>query len=202
MVLYDTLTLVKKELFREVVQTLCVGLFVFLVFSVYLFLRRGYYNLSIANKAFGSTAAILAGITLVLGPLARTYDWIDRYVVLRKPLGLLALLPALVHTAISIFPLPARWLPATLGGVAVILWLYLAAISRPKTIQTMGPALWRARQSLLARIAFLAIFVHVILLKYPEWLRWFAKPGYPPASLFVFLIMLVVLLYRGFFLKK
>lgn len=210
----------KKEAYKQWMQSAWIGLLVFLSFSLYLYLRRGYYNLYIANKVFGSTSAILAGITLVLGPLARMSDRFDRYVVLRKPLGLTALGLGLLHTIVSLFFLPSKFtlagyikspLTAILGLIAVFIWLYLAKISDAKTIQAMGSQVWRTRQNLLGRLAFIAIFLHLVIMKYPGWTRWFqgqvkaspelANPHYPPASLFVFIIMLAILIYRKFFLK-
>ncbi len=209
----------RKELIREWVETLLVTGVVFTAFSLYLFLRRGYYNLYIVNKVLGSTAVILAGLTLILGPLARTSDRFDRFVVLRKSLGLTALGLALAHSLASTlflshrFPLSwyqKEWLPISFGALALLIWLYLARISRVSAIKKLGSAVWRSRQSLGAKIAFIAIFLHLVLMKYPGWIRWWqgqvkpsfelANPGYPPASLFVFLIMLAILLYRKFFL--
>ena len=211
----------KKQLLKEWLRSLSIGFTIFVAFSIYLFLRRGYYNLYIVNKVFGSTSAVLAGMTLLLGKLATRFDVFDRYVVLRKPLGLLALVLALAHVAISLFFLPARFplswylreiVPIAFGALAVLLWLYLAWISRTAAIKRLGANLWRQRQSLGARVAFVAVLAHLVIQKYPGWIRWWqgqvkaspelAHPQYPPASLFVFVIILGILFYRGFFLGK
>jgi len=60
--------------------------------------------------------------------------------------------------------------------------------------------------NIMVFIAFLAVFAHLIFLKYAGWIEWFggktqktpnlANPQYPPASLFVFLIMAGIIGYR------
>lgn len=204
----------KRETIIEWVKSLAVTGGIFLLFTIYLYLRRGYVNLYIINKVMGSTAAALAAITLILGPLSRVTDTFDRYVVLRKPLGILALVLALLHAIISLFFLPTKFplswyqreiVPVALGVLAIAVWIYLAHISTDAWLKRLGKR-WRIYQNIGARIAFGAIFLHLVIMKYPGWLRWFngqitaspelANPQYPPASLFVFTIMLGVILYR------
>ena len=45
---------------------LVVAIPVFVSLSLYIFYRRGYYNLYIANKAFAGDAAILLGIIFIV----------------------------------------------------------------------------------------------------------------------------------------
>lgn len=188
---------------------------VFSLFSFYLFARRGYYNLYIANKVMGSTAAVLAGITLLLYPLARFTNWADRFVVLGKPLGITALIFALFHGTISLFFLPNKfplswyqkeWIPVSLGVIAIGVWLFLAKISTTSSIKKLGSRQWRLLQSWGGRIAFLAIYGHLVIMKWAGWMKWWggqvktsselANPSYPPASLFVFAAMTAVIAYR------
>lgn len=208
-------------MYREKFLPFFVTVVIFFLFTVYLFARRGYYTLYIANKAFGSTAAVLAAITLAIGPLARMNALFDQFVILRKPLGLIALGLALLHAIISVFLLPTRfpiawyrneWIPIGFGAIVLVVWAYLTWISQIKIIKKLDPSRWRQLQSFWAKIAFLAIFLHLTIMKYPGWIRWFqgkvtasadlANPTYPPASLFVFFILLGVLIVRGLFLKR
>ena len=46
---------------------------VFVSLSLYIFYRRGYYDLYIANKAFAGDAAVLLGVVFLLGPLSRFF---------------------------------------------------------------------------------------------------------------------------------
>ncbi len=57
---------------------------IFIGLSLYLFLRRGYYDLYIINKVFGSTSVVLAGLTLVIGPLSGIFSGIKVFLNTRK----------------------------------------------------------------------------------------------------------------------
>ncbi len=205
-----------REVTARWIKSIGITSVVFLFFSLYLFLRRGYYNDYIINKVFGSTAAVVAGLTLLIGPIAHRYKTFASWMALRKELGLLALGAALTHIVYSVFLLPNKFpvswyikeiTPITLGGIAVLIWLYVASISTSKSIKSLGVDQWRWRQKVGGHIAFIAIYLHLIIMKYPGWLRWLngqvkqtpelANPSYPPASTFVFLIMTGILIYRG-----
>jgi sulfoxide reductase heme-binding subunit YedZ len=190
---------------------------VFALFSLYLFARRGYYNVYIINKVLGSTAAVLAGITLIMGPIARRTKDMISFLPLRKELGLLALWLALLHIITSVLFLPNKfplswyqkeWLPIAFGAAAILIWLGIAWLSHEKHIVRLGPRLWRQYQSWGGRIAFLLIFFHLVVMKWPGWLRWWngqvktsselTNPNYPPASLFVLAAMLLVVVIRTY----
>lgn len=202
----------KNEL-RRWLKSVLISLLIFLIFAVYLYLRRGYFNLYIANKVFGSAAAVLAGITLLLGPLARRFTFLTSFVIIRRHLGLLAFGFAIIHIFVSLsqqnrFPswYLKEWFPVLAGLAAIVVWGYMVYLSRNKTIKTLGPDLWKKRLSFAGWIGFIAIFLHLTVMKYQGWIRWFngqvkksaelANPEFPPASLFVFFIMLVVIVYR------
>ena len=197
------------------VRSLIITLFIFGFFSFYLFLRRGYYNLGIINKSLGSAAAVIAGLTLCIGPLARAWTKLSTLTPLRRSLGLFAFVLAIAHTIISAFFLPNRfslpWFltqwPAVLAGlIAVTVWIYLSTISHDKAVKTLGSHRWITHQQYGAYIAFAGIYLHLILLKYNGWIEWFegktqqsavlANPHYPPASLFVFAVMTAIIVYR------
>lgn len=188
---------------------------IFVVFSLYLFARRGYYNLYIINKVFGSTAVVLAGLTLTLGPLAGRAKIFVRFLALRKELGLLTLWLALLHVVTSVFFLPNKfplswyqkeWLPIAFGAAALLVWMGIAWLSHEKHIVRLGPTIWRKYQSWVGRISFLLIFLHLVVMKWQGWLNWWngqvkpspelANPQYPPASLFVLAAMLLVVFIR------
>lgn len=190
---------------------------IFIAFSIYLFLRRGYYNTYIVNKVFGSTSAILAGLTLLIGPLSRKFIKVAPYLAIRRQLGLLALVLGLAHVVVSLFSLPNKfppafflneWIPMVFGVIAILLWLYLASISTDNKIKQLGGTLWKRQQNVIGRIAFIAVYLHLVVMKYQGWINWLggkvkvtpelANPGYPPASIFVFLLMSGIILYRIF----
>lgn len=198
------------------VKSFIIAAIIFILFSIYLFLRRGYYNDYIINKVFGSTAAILAGVTLLIGPLAHRYRSLALLMPLRRELGLLALATALVHVFFSVFVLTERFslswyvkeiTPVTFGGIAIAIWLYVASISSNRSIKSLGSDAWRWRQKIFGHVAFFAVYLHLVIMKYQGWINWWqgkvrvtpelANPSYPPASTFVLLFMSGVLLYRA-----
>src|SRR3990167_7407583 len=81
----------------------------FVVLSVYLYFRRGYYDLYIANKIFAGDAAILLGIVLLIGPTSRLFSFPDRLIQYRKALGIVAFLSALMHGITSMFLIPSKF---------------------------------------------------------------------------------------------
>lgn len=196
---------------------------IFSLLSLYLIARRGYYNPYILNKVFGSAAAILAGITLLIGPLSKSIPFFTKFTTIKRQLGLTAFVFALLHLLTSIlllqnrFPLSwyiREWLPITFGILAVGIWTYMTYISRNTKIIELTSSVWKKRLSISGLLSFLFIFLHLVVLKYEGWIRWFngqvkqtpelTNPTYPPASLFVFFFITIVILYRivVFFKKR
>lgn len=196
-------------------KAILVTFIIFAIFSVYLFARREIYNLYIVNKALASTAAVLAGLTLIIGPVSKKIASLATFMTIRRHLGLLAMGLAIVHVSLSLvqqnrFPFP-QWyvselIPVVFGLLVIVAWSYMTYISRNKKIEEMGVDLWKSRLSLAGKIGFIAIFLHLTLMKYPGWIRWWngqikasnelANPSFPPASLFVFAFALIVIVYR------
>ncbi|MBI2611725.1 hypothetical protein HYW54_03195 [Candidatus Gottesmanbacteria bacterium] len=205
----------QKENLNRWFKSIVISLIIFFLFSIYLLLRRGYFNLYIANKVFGSSAVIIAGLTLLIGPVSKKIQNLAKFMTIRRHLGLIALLFAIIHTLVSFFFLPEKFplswygkeiVPVFFGLLALGLWLYLAYLSENERILKMGSDLWKKHLSLGGKIAFLFVFFHLVVMKYPGWLRWFQgqtkqtpellNPEYPPASLFVFIAMLGIIVYR------
>lgn len=203
-----------KNQTREWFDAIIAALIVEGGFTAYYWFLRGSYNLSVINKSVGATAAFLAALILIIGPLARMSNVFDRWAALRKQFGFIALAYALIHGVLSMFFFPTRftlawyganWLPITAGAVAVLLWVYLGVISNKKAMKAMGQ-LWRTHQSVLSQVAFAGILLHVAVLKWEDWMAWYtgtakvmpylAQPKTIPASLVVFAILAVVFVYR------
>ncbi len=186
-------------------------LFVFLLLSFYLFFRQGSYNLSSINRALGSTAIILAGITLLVGPLSKKFLFFTQFMTIRRHMGLLAFGTALLHVGIS-FSQISLSISIVFGILAILAWAYMAFISRDSKVIQMGVELWKKRLSFVGLFAFAAIFLHVVFLRYQGWVRWFKggvkqtpallHPSLAPLSVFTFLFMCAVILYRVFVFFK
>lgn len=199
---------------REWVDAIIASVIIEAGFVAYYWFLRGSYNLSVINKAAGATAAFLAALILIIGPLARMSNVFDRWAALRKHFGFIALAYGLIHGVLSLFFFPTRftlawygtnWLPIAGGALAILLWIYLGLISNKKAMKAMGQ-LWRTHQSVFSQIAFAGILLHVAVLKWEDWTEWYtgaakvmpylAHPKTIPASLVVFLILGAVFIYR------
>jgi DMSO/TMAO reductase YedYZ heme-binding membrane subunit len=204
----------KDELYQWL-KALGYAAVIFAFFSIYLYLRREVFNLYVLNKVFGSTAAVLGGITLLVGPLFKRFAYFAHFMGIRRELGLTAFGLAIAHVTASLilqnkFSFPSWYLkeltPILFGIGAILIWFYMAYISRSSSIKQLGADVWKKRLSLAGKIAFLSIFLHLVILKYPGWTVWFkgqtkqspelANPSYPPASLFVFAVMLAIIVFR------
>jgi hypothetical protein len=204
-----------KEHLRRWLQAFVLAGTIAIIFSLYLFVRRGYYNTYIINKVAGSTAAVVAGLILVVGPITHRWNKLTQLLLIRKELGLLSLGAGLTHFILSFFVLrnrfPVEWykgelIPVLAGLIALVVWLYLAVISyNQKLIQRLAH-IWKRHQQLGGQFAFIAVYIHLTVMKYSGWMRWLngqvkatpelENPGYPPASIFVFLIMTGIILFR------
>lgn len=191
---------------------LIISFLIFAVLSLYIAFRQGSYNLFAANRAFASTAVILAGITLIVGPLSKSYKFLTKIITIRRQLGLIAFGYALLHISIVFGGLDlADWIPISFGLVGILVWIYMAYISRNSKIIQMGTDIWKKRLSFAGLLAFAAILLHVVFNQYSKWTVYLpgVKPttkalhtNLPPVSLFVFLFMFVVVVYRIFVFFK
>lgn len=186
----------------------------YVALSFYLFFRRGYYDLYIANKIFAGVAAILFGIVLVLGPGSRLFSFLDRYVQYRKELGIIAFFLALIHSLVSLFFLPSKfslakyfatlnW-PFIFGLAAIILLIAVFAISNHWASTVIGQARWWRLQYWGARVVFTLVALHVFLMKWEGWVKWYkvggeqylVRPEWPGAGILVAWFMVFVALIR------
>lgn len=203
-----------NESLKRWLRAIAIGLVVFLILSVYLYVRRGYYDIYIINKVFGSSAVIIAGITLLLGPLRKNFI-ASSFMTIRRQLGILAFVFGVLHIIASLYQVNrfpwfswylGEWIPILFGIFAIVTWAYMTYISRNGKIVQLGADVWKNRLSIAGKIGFLAIFLHLTLMKYSGWIKWvngqvkqspeLANPEYPPASLFIFVIMLLIIIFR------
>lgn len=190
------------------------ALIIFLALSVYLFNRRGYYDLFIANKVFAGVAAVLLGIVLLLGPLSRLFSFSDRYVQYRKELGIVAFLLALIHSVVSLFFLPSKFpLSKFLGTLnwallfglaAVLVLLVLFCISNTHAMIALGGKRWWRFQYWGVRSAFALVLLHIFVMKWKGWVRWYqvgggselVHPEWPGAGILVGWFLAFVVVFR------
>lgn len=203
-----------KYEFQQYVTVFVMAAPFYVVLSFYIFFRRGYYNLYIANKALAGVAAILLGIVLLIGAGSRLFSFPDRYVQYRKELGIIAFFFALFHSVVSLFFLPSKfslekyfatfnW-PFVFGLVAIVILIMIFAISNNRAMTAMGRARWWRLQYWGVRVVFTLVILHVFLMKWKGWVAWYkvgggkelVRPEWPGAGILVAWFMVFVVLIR------
>lgn len=203
-----------KYQFQQYGPALAAAISLFVILSVYLFFRRGYYDLYIANKIFAGAAAILLGIVLLIGPGSRLFSFPDRYIQYRKELGIVAFFLALIHGIVSFFFLPSKfsipqffgtgWYPFIFGLIATIVLVAIFFISNDRVMTAIGRERWWQLQYWGMRLAFVLVFLHVFVMKWDGWVKWYkvgggkelAHPEWPGAGLLVGWFMVFVVFAR------
>lgn len=198
---------------RHYGAALAVAIPIFLAFSMYLFSRRGYYNLYIINKIFAGEAAVLFGIILLIGPLSRYFSMFDRYIQYRKELGIVAFFLAMAHGISSYFFLSdyfpktafafSSW-PFVFGLLGSIVLIIIFLISNNWMMNRIGARIWWPMQYWGIRIIFLVTALHVGIMKWNGWVLWYQNgggtelmhPEWPGAGLIVGWFIAFVILVR------
>lgn len=171
-------------------------------------------GLTVVNRTMSSGTFLLMGLVLLLGPLHRLYGGFWRTVFMfRKEIGVLTFIAAFIHANYSLFILSANplrffevqpWsaIPAIVGFIILVV-LYL--FSYPRIQRTLRPGTWWKLQYTGARMAFLVMLVHIVVLRWASWSVWFTewlqgKDYYPPlallAAIFAFYVLSVKVIER------
>lgn len=193
---------------------LMVAVPIFTGLSFYIFFRRGYYDLYIANKVFAGDAAILLAVVFILGPLGRFFAIFDRYLQYRKEIGIVAFFLALTHSLVSLFFLPSKfpmsryvtglnW-PFVFGLAGLVLLILLFIISNSWAENKIGAKRWWWLQNWGLRLVVVLTVLHVFVMKYAGWINWYkvggeaflAHPELPGGGLLVGWILFFALLIR------
>lgn len=200
--------------FQQYSAALVAAMAPFVVLSVYLFYRRGYYDLYIANKIIAGVSAILLGVVLLIGSLSRHFSFPDRFVQYRKELGIVVFLLALTHGMVSFFFLPSKfplsgffgtlYWPFVFGLTVTIVLGILFFISNNRVMSVLGGQQWWRLQYWGVRFAFTLVLLHVFVMKWNGWVTWYKKggssdlvhPEWPGAGLLVGWFMIFVIFVR------
>lgn len=144
------------------------------------------FNVSLA----GGTLFML-GTVLLLGPLSRlfaVFDWAFKF---RKELGIMTFITGCTHVYLAMFPLArngpwglyvSRPFSAYPGLEALIVLFILFLFSWNWSMKLLGTKLWWQLQYWGARLAFILIAVHMIVLKYKTIVSWIVPGSVPVTS--------------------
>lgn len=176
-----------EESIRKYTIAVMISLVFFTIFSFYLYLRRGYYDLFIINKVFAGVATAQLGIVLLIGTASRITSAHAKYIQYRKSLGIIAFFYAFFHTISSFFFLPNKFpmerffttglFPFIFGLTAILIITAIFSISNNISIKHIGPKRWWRYQRWGIRIAYISIMLHVFIMKLEGWINWYKKGG-------------------------
>lgn len=217
---------------RDYVIALLIATSLTVFFSFYLFIRRGYLfdsppsadTLYVFNKAVVGAGTALLAFTFLIGPIVRYFDRLDTWLGYRKEIGIVGGFLAVSHAFISYFLLPLKFpqsrftfdnLPFVAGLLGVIVLIFLFIISFKKIIDMMDGGRWWFLQRWGLRLVIALTLVHVYVMKWDFWVRWFmqggretaelARPLMPGLGILVMMFVtwvVIVRLYETIFLYK
>jgi DMSO/TMAO reductase YedYZ heme-binding membrane subunit len=176
------------------------GLVMFVAGSLYLYARRGEFDLYIANKALAGASLTVIGLSLALSGLCYFWDFVDTKIIYRKYLGITGFVMALAHGTISLWLLPDHfvWPEYFLnyrvtffaGLTALVILVGMTVISNRYAAHELGGLWWRRLLRWGGYSALLLVMVHFGLMKYQGWIRWFKtrEPWLPPLSLWTMVL--------------
>lgn len=222
----------KPSSFRDYLIATLITACILVGFSLYLFLRRGYFFdapltadlLYVPNKALAGTAMTLLAFTFLIGPITRYFDRFDQWLSYRKEIGIVAAFLAVAHGLVSYYLLPLKfpneWIEfstpefgAGLVGVLFLVLLYILSFKKIILLVHGGP--WWFLQRWGLRAVIILTLIHVFALKWSGWVTWLkqggsitpelAHPFMPGLGILVTLFIVwvvVVRLYESLFLFK
>lgn len=153
-------------------------------------LASGESGMPSLNISLAASTLFLLGTVLLLGPLSRlffVFDWAFKF---RKELGIMTFITGFTHVYLAMFPLArngpwglyvSRPFSAYSGLEALIVLFILFLFSWNWSMKLLGAKLWWQIQYWGARLAFILIGVHMIVLKYKTILSWIV-PGSEPVT--------------------
>lgn len=188
------------NMFKIAIKSFLFGLLIFILLSLYLFFRRFDYNLHIANKAVATTALFLFGLSFVFSSFYYLFSFSDKKLIYRKWLGIAGFIFATVHIFITEFFLNfsetilKNKISFLLGKIAFILFFAMLVLSNKFFENKLGENLWMKIFRYCGNIGFLLVGIHLFILKYNEWIKWFKilDPILPPLSFLGFIFIAIV----------
>lgn len=177
----------------------CLSTFVFscLYFSVRQHLKDGIwrFDLSVVNKALGTTSLFLIALSMFLTGVALFSGRTSRPLAFRKHHGLMGFWVGLLHGTVTHFLLPAvglrpeRKVPALLsdspGLIALAVFGAMAVLSISGIKARVGGETWRKLLRYGGYFGLILAVGHAVLLKWGSWVNFFRTfdPLLPSLSL-------------------
>ncbi len=163
-------------------------------FTLYLSYRRGYIfdapptadALYVFNKIIIGAGTVLLAFTFLIGPIVRYFDRYDTWLSYRKEIGIVGAFLAFAHVIISYFFLPLKFprawfdfseteFAAGIIGTTILLLLFL--LSFKQVITWIEGGRWWFFQRWGLRLVIVATLIHVYVMKWSGWVKWWKQGG-------------------------
>ncbi|MEK9151590.1 MAG: hypothetical protein AAB547_03080 [Patescibacteria group bacterium] len=189
----------KPSSLRDYVIALLIATSLTVFFSLYLFIRRGYFfdapptadMLYVPNKAIVGTGTVLLAFTFLIGPIVRYFDRFDKWLGYRKEIGIVGGFFVFFHAIISYSFLPLKFPQSRLdldsltfgaGLLGTLLLIFLFIISFKKAVELIGASRWWFLQRWGLRLVILFTLIHVYSMKWAGWMKWLKQGGGTPTA--------------------
>ena len=155
------------------------------------------YDLFSFNKSLAIAQVIGLCVGVALGPLCRFALGGERWIGLRRPICILAVMGLVAHGTIAFFFLPKQFpwkyytghaVSAILGLTSLTGLLALWVISYPAAHRRLGARGWKWLQLLVYPLLAAGVTHFTMLDKFPNWAKWFRtlEPALPPGTMLPF----------------
>ena len=180
---YKAIQFNRQKIIYDVILVLGVSLYIAIYIFSGIFFDPNASFITLRMRSFGSAAFILFHIVLMIGPLCRLYKRFLPLLYNRRHLGVMTFLTACFHAyyvtieyhkwgklepIFNIFAgntnydLLTQFPFQTLGAVALLILLFMAATSHDFWLKNLKPPVWKSIH-MLTYIAYVLVVMHVIL---------------------------------------
>ncbi len=169
-----------KQFFWQETSILSFALVALLSVILWPLAERG-VDVYIATILAGTSGVLLA-MSFSLSSFSYYFDFLDRYVVYRKYLGLMGYFFALGYILVIASLNPSKYLysfpdnlqsiEVGLGALAMAIFTLMALISNNKAVQLLGGKLWKNILG-LGYVAYAILVIRAIFLDAYLWTNWF-----------------------------
>lgn len=172
-----------------------------------LYLEGTRLSLRLLNKSTAWNAILLIGLSLALSGLCYFWNTFDSKIIYRKYLGIVGFVYAVIHAALTLYLLSARFnlvtyflspnniVAFTAALISLLLLTFLTLISHQGAIEYFGGKNWKVLMR-FSYVAFATAMVHFFLKTGDVVLEWiFSGSIFPPiaATMIIFAILVILL---------
>lgn len=194
---------VKQRIWQHSLIIVFVVFLLMIAFSSIIDGRFGFLSIS---KALAGTSALAFGASFSLSGFCYWWDFLDTKIAYRKYLGLMGFWLALAYSFSLLIVDPDRYLfgfwknlftaDISLGIISMLIFTFIALISRDKIMLKMGPQKWRYALR-FGYLAWVLLALRAYLIEKDLWSIYLATfTGFPPPRLLLSLLVITVLVFR------